>query len=100
MPARVLVNQPLRRDTADGGAYRIRGIVILTEEGTPGRYRVRLFERYSARCVRETWSAADGTYAFNFIAYREQGYFVIASDDGPDPYNAAIADYVTPEPML
>jgi hypothetical protein len=87
----------LRRDLEDGGAYQITGNV--TELGTSGAYRVRLFNRQSARCIRETWSASDGSYSFPYIAYRPNGYFVIAYDHGDSPLNAAIADLVTPEPM-
>lgn len=87
----------LQQDIYDGGAYRITGTV--TELGVVGRYRVRLFDRASARCLRETWSAADGSYSFNDIAYRANGYFAVAYDHGDSPLNAAIADLITPEPM-
>lgn len=87
----------LRRNLEDGGAFRITGTV--TELGTAGRYRVRLFDRASGRCLRETWSAADGSYAFPSMAYRLNGYFVVAYDHGNSPLNAAIADLITPEAM-
>lgn len=87
----------LRRDAEDGGSYRIRGTV--TELGVAGAYRVRLYDRYTGRLVRETWSGANGAYAFDWIAYRLRGYFAIAFDAGAGPLNAAIADLVTPEPM-
>ena len=88
---------PLRLDIEFGGRYRIAGVV--DELGAPGRYRVRLFDRVTMRCLREVWSAADGSYAFNWIAYRDKGYLLIAYDHGDDPVNAAIADFVTPELM-
>lgn len=91
------VTVTLRKDIQDGGAHRIAGTV--SELGAPGQYRVRLFDRQSARALRETWSAADGSYSFPYIAYRYQGYFVVAYDRGASPLNAAIADLVTPEPM-
>lgn len=97
MAGRVM-NLTLRRDTQDGGAYRIVGTV--TELGTAGVYRVRLFDRYSSRCLRETWSAEDGAYSFTYIAYRQNGYFAVAYDHGANPLNAAIADLITPEAML
>lgn len=97
MPGRLLLSPLIRRDSADGGAFRVRGTV--TELGVAGPYRVRLFERLTARCIRETWSAADGSYSFPYIAYRYQGYTVVAHDHGDSPLNAAIADLVTPEPM-
>lgn len=87
----------LRRDMDSGGGYRITGTV--DELGTAGAYRVRLFDRRSARCIRETWSAANGSYAFDWIAFRDKGYFVVAYDHGDSPVNAAIADLITPEPM-
>lgn len=82
---------------AFGGTYRIAGTV--TELGAPGAYRVRLYDRKTGALLRETWSAADGSYSFGFIAHFWQGYFVIAHDNPGDPLNAAIADLVTPEPM-
>jgi hypothetical protein len=87
----------LRIDIADGGSYRITGTV--TELGVAGAYRVRLFDRQSARCIRGTWSAADGSYSFPYIAYRPNGYFAVAYDYSDNPLNAAIADLITPEPM-
>ena len=87
----------LHTNVYDAGAYRITGNV--DELGVSGSYRVRLFDRQSARCLRETWSAPDGAYAFNSIAYRPNGYFVVAYDHGENPLNAAIADLITPEPM-
>lgn len=97
-PIAGLLFQPgVRVDIEDGGAYRITGNV--DELGVYGSYRVRLFERRSGRCIRETWSAADGSYSFPSIAYRHQGYFAIAFDHVDNPLNAAIADLITPEPM-
>ncbi|MCO5763771.1 MAG: hypothetical protein NHG36_20095 [Chromatiaceae bacterium] len=58
-----------------------------------------MFDRLSARCLRESWSGNDGAYAFNNIAYRPNGYFIVAYDHGDNPLNAAIADLITPEPM-
>lgn len=92
-----LSNRYFRSDLADGGQYRIRGTV--TEVGLVGRYPVCLYDRYSSRLVRKTFSSADGSYAFNHIAYRPNGYFAIAFDHGDNPLNAAIADLITPEPM-
>lgn len=97
-PFKVVLYPDLQRsDFYDGGRYRIIGTV--TELGLAGRYRVRLFDRQSARCIAQTWSNASGAYAFSGIAYRANGYFVVAYDHGDNPLNAAIADLVTPEPM-
>lgn len=79
------------------GFHRITGTV--TELGAPGSYRVRLFDRRTALCLRETWSAADGSYSFPNVAYQPNGYFIVAFDHGDNPLNAAIADLITPEPM-
>lgn len=87
----------LKCDVYDGGAYRVAGTA--SKRGVAGRYRVRLFDRFSARFLYETWSATDGSYVFNNIAYRQNGYFVIEFDHNDILLNAAIADLVTPEPM-
>jgi len=88
----------LRRDMEDGGSYRITGTV--DELGVVGAYRVRLFDRVSGRCIRETWSNTAGAYAFNNIAYRYQGYFVVAFDHGENASpQAGIVDLVTPDLM-
>lgn len=84
-------------DIVDGGHYRIADNV--SRLGVIGRYRVRLFDRRTARVIRETWSGSNGFYAFNNIAYRAAGYFVVAFDHSNTPVNAAIGDYITPEPM-
>jgi hypothetical protein len=96
-PTGVIMPTGWRDDLYDGGAYRIAGTV--DELGVAGPYRVRLFDRQSARCIRETWSAADGSYSFPYIAYRPNGYFAVAYDHGDNPLNAAIADLITPESM-
>lgn len=87
----------IRRDLEDGGAMRMTGTV--DELGVAGAYRVRLHDRSSGRRIRETWSSASGAYAFEWLADRTQGYYVIAFDHGASPMNAAIADLVTPEAM-
>ena len=97
MAGRIL-NTLVRRDIYDGGAYQITGTV--EELGVYGAYQVRLFDRQSGRCIRETWSAADGSYSFPYIAYRLRGYFTVAYDHGDNPLNAAIADFITPELMI
>lgn len=85
-------------DLQDGGNYRIADNV--SRLGVLGTYRVRLFDRLSGRLIRETWSNVDGSYAFEFIAYRLNGYFIVAFDHtSGDRRNAAIADLITPEPM-
>lgn len=95
--AGVIMTGAVTRDIEYGGPYRVTGTI--DELGVLGRYRVRLFDRVSGRLLRETWSDSDGNYAFEHIAYRSQGYILIAHDHGASPQNAAIADLVTPEPM-
>lgn len=74
------------------GNYRITGIV--KELGKAGRYKVRLFDKHTAQCTRETWSKSDGSYVFDNIADTE--YFVVAYDHGASPKNAQIFDFVRP----
>jgi hypothetical protein len=87
-----------RPDIVDGGMSHIANTA--SRLGVPGRYRVRLFERRTGRCLRETWSDAAGAYAFANLAYRDNGYFLVAFDDSGDRVNAAISDLWTPDPMV
>lgn len=80
-----------------GGTFEISGIV--DELGAPGVYEVILFDRLTRRPIRRATSAADGFYVFDFLAYRDKGYTVIAYDRGDLPLNASIQDLVTPVPM-
>ena len=87
---------PPHYDVMFGGGHRITGTV--DELGTVGKYRVRLFDRLTARCIRETWSdPVTGAYSFEWIANRD--YFAVAFDHGDNPVNAAIADFLPLEPM-
>jgi hypothetical protein len=96
-PSTTLRNALYSYDMRHGGVSRIVGTV--TELGVPGAYRVRLYDRRTALLARESWSDSSGNYAFNFIAYRDKGYFAVAHDNDGNPLNAAIADLITPEPM-
>lgn len=98
MPGKQAYTYAVTRDRDYVGNFRIRGTV--TELGAAGAYRVRLFDRLTGLLVGETWSAQDGSYSFDNIAYRANGYVVIAHDHGDNPKNAVIADWVTPEPRL
>jgi hypothetical protein len=96
--AGLLLTHPLIRcDEFNGGAYRITGTV--DELGVAGAYRVRLYNRTSGQLLRETWSAANGAYTFLYLANRPNDYFAVAFDHGANPWNAAIADLITPERM-
>lgn len=80
------------------GAFRVRG--TLTVALVPSQRRVVLFDSAAGprplQPIRAVWSAADGSYSFERIADRE--YFVIGFDYTGDK-NAAVADFVRPEPM-
>lgn len=79
----------------DYGFYRIQGTV--TRLGVPGSYRVIIFSRQSGMPIRSVWSAADGTYEFNYL--RNQTYFAIAFDHSGTLLNAGVGDLITPELM-
>ena len=81
-----------RTENDTTGSYSISGTV--KELGVTGAYRVRLFDKQSARCIRETWSAGNGTYSFENLA--DLTYFVVAYDHGATPQNAAVVDSVQP----
>jgi hypothetical protein len=87
-----------RYDAYDGGTFRISGTVAIDDSpDIPVKRRVRLFDRRSARVIRETTSdETTGFYSFEKIKYQE--YFVVAFDDllGED-YNAVIKDRIWPE---
>jgi hypothetical protein len=86
-------------DRDHGGDGRIAGTV--KEAGSPFDLavvrRVRLHRKVNGMLIREQWSAADGTYAFNHIV-RTQLYYVVSFDHLGN-YNAVIKDGVTPEAM-
>lgn len=80
------------------GDYRIYGTA--KKQGAAGRFPLALMVRNSGQIIRETMSAADGSFAFNNIDYLYQGYTVVEYDGAiADPLNAAIADLVTPVAM-
>ncbi len=93
------VNATVIRDENHGGTGRIIGTV--KEAGSPFdvavQRRVRLHRKVDGMMIRETWSAADGTYAFNNIV-RTQQYYVLSFDHTGD-YNGVIKDSITPEAM-
>ena len=96
MTAARVLPLPLHADMVFGGPYRITGTV--DELGTVGKYRVRLFDRLTARCIRETWSdPVTGAYSFEWIADRD--YFAVAFDHGENPGRPGIRDFAAPEPM-
>lgn len=91
---------PLRvADVVDGGTGRIAGTVkVAGTPNVPAMRRVRLFDRRTARCIRETWSdPASGAYAFDEIALGRE-YTVVALDHTGE-HNAVIADPIQAEPL-
>jgi hypothetical protein len=77
--------------------FRIANVV--SKLGVVGKYRVRLFIRKTSICIREVWSDSSGYYCFNNIPFIANGYFVAAFDAANIPVNAAIGDFISPEPM-
>ena len=93
-----IARQSLAPPNGFGGKYQISGTVY--ELGITGSYVVMLFSRKTGAIIKKTVSAStNGSYIFSNIAYIANGYFVVAFDHGANPFNAAIADLITPEPM-
>ena len=82
-----------------GGNYKITGVA--TRAGVATQRKVLLFVRKGHIPIQEKLSNIDGTYEFKFIKYIVDGYYIVEFDDPTlaQPYNAAIADFVTPVPM-
>ena len=81
-------------DMYHGGTGTITGTV--KDKGTPDTpvvRRVRLHRKVDGMLVRETWSAADGTYTFYRMA--AQLYYVV-SHDHTGNFNAVIKDNILP----
>lgn len=73
------------------GTGSIAGTVKLLT--TPVVRRVVLVHRDSKRLVRDTMSAADGSYRFDNVLVGP-AFQVLADDLQPGGYNAAIADWI------
>lgn len=90
-----VIVQPSLKDFVHGGAGSISGTV--KDPGSPSdipeHRRVRLHRKIDGMLIRETWSAADGTYSFPHIAV--QSYYVTSFDHTGD-YNAVIKDSIVP----
>lgn len=85
----------LLHDMNFGGPGTITGTV--KEAGTPDApvvRRVRLHRKIDGLLVRETWSAADGSYRFDRILI--QPYYVVSFDHLGN-FNAVIKDSIVPE---
>ena len=86
-------------DTEFGGGYRIYGTVArkVTPANVPLKRRVRLHRSKDGYLVRETWSHADGSYAFTEISGRYE-YDVIAWDHESQDFST-VANNQLAEPM-
>ena len=82
-----------------GGAYRIYGTVARKNipANLPLKRRVRLHRSKDGYLVRETWSKADGSYAFTEISGRYE-YDVIAWDHEMQDFST-VANNQLAEPM-
>ena len=95
MSSVVLSGQLLTQRTDQyAGAHRIHGTVRL--EATPATTRrVLLLDQRNLRVVAETFTAEDGTYAFEHIA---SGTFLVVGQDRKTNYHPDIVR-VDSEPM-
>lgn len=97
MAGRVLTTW-VRRDMEFGGAYKIA--VTTQRSGIPvGRKRVRLYDRRSARLVREGWSDNSADLTFDYIKYLSKGYVAqVFDEDGQSGFkDPDTIDLITPE---
>lgn len=62
----------------------------------PGVGRIKILERGSMNVVAETLSAADGTWRVDWLDPSRQ--FVVIGFDDTGAVNAAVQDWVSPEP--
>ncbi|CAN5753489.1 hypothetical protein BH11PSE12_BH11PSE12_08230 [soil metagenome] len=83
-------------DSVHGGKGHIAGTVKQADVSSdkPVIRKVRLHRKIDGMLIRETWSAADGSYRFAGIAV--QPYYV-TSFDHTGNLNAVIKDSITPE---
>lgn len=80
-----------------GGRAEVTDLV--SRLGVVGVFRVCLFDRRTKKLIAETVSDRNGNYSFKYVANTPGGFFIVAFDDSGTPVNAAISDYITPEPM-
>lgn len=83
-----------------GGNYYVAGEApdgIVTIDGIPASRIVRLVDRRTGIPVRQTMSAADGTYRFEYI--RGDRQWTVIGIDQYEQENAVIADLITAVPM-
>lgn len=70
-----------------------QGNGIVTVDGKPASKRILLFERsHMFPCIRQIWSAADGTYLFGGLESNKL-YLVMAVDD-KEKYEPVAWDFI------
>lgn len=82
--------------TANLLTHQISGVI--SRSGAQGKYKVIAVDRNTFLQKGCTISASDGRYVIKFL--QNSIYYVVAFDNVSPLLNAAIADLVTPEPML
>lgn len=87
-----LVKQYLFHDPNRPGNNGIAGTI--TEFNVPGAYRVRVHDEITGFPLADTWSAEDGSYAFDHLNAKSK--YVIAFDHTNPLQVAAIMDKVVP----
>ena len=80
---------PLDPDAVDG-RFRILNV--------PSRGRIIVYERESMRAMASTLSASDGTWRINWMHPMRD--FIVLGFDDTGAQNAAVQDWVRPEPMI
>lgn len=78
---------------SDAGQGVIKGVA--TEKGVPVSRRVMLYDRYSGRLTRTTYSNENGEYSFSNINPNLK-YFITSIDENNDgtQYNAVTQDLI------
>lgn len=97
-PFYVRLVAPKRLNPYFGGGHRIAGTAA--KLGAVGAYNVLLYDRRSGMLLARTVSASNGTFSFDGLEYRPNGYRLVAEDGATvSPLNAAVADLITPVVM-
>lgn len=100
-PRRWNVSLRLPKRAAVGSRYSGKGYIagtgagIVTINGIPARRKILLYDCKSLRCVRSTWSNADGTYLLPHLDPRRE-YLVLARDYKGE-YEPVAYDFVRPK---
>ena len=91
------------QSSSDVLLHKLQSNLHVVKEHTQDKYPSlarKIESRFYKISLPDGWQLMeDGSYAFTGIAYRQIGYFAVAFDHGNNPLNAAISDFITPEPM-